>query len=108
MDAAPVKPQPPAPRPPARPAPGAGARTPAHASAAHPVHAAAAKAAPHGAHGADPATPDDFATLQRQSQFDAIASARAEAQREMNILRDLAMQQVKRDDATVGAWIKLI
>ncbi len=87
MEAAPIKPPPPATRP-ARAAP-AAAKKPAHP-------------------GAEPATPNDFATLQQQSAFDAIAAARAEAQREMNILRDLAMQQVKRDDTNVAAWIKLI
>ena len=93
MDAAPVKPQPPIPR--------AAPNAKAHAARKPSAHAGAASRDA-------PATPNDFATLQRQSQFDAIASARAEAQREMNILRDLAMQQVKRDDMTVGAWIKLI
>ncbi len=100
MEAAPVKPAPPAQRP-ARAAPAAAKR---------PTGAAAAHAAAHagGAHVAAPATPNDFEALQRQSTFDAIAASRAEAQREMNILRDLAMQQVKRDDMNVGAWIKLI
>jgi len=97
MEAAPVKPAPPAQRPP-RAAP-AAAKRPAAATAA--AHAG-------GAHAAAPATPNDFEALARQSAFDAIAASRAEAQREMNILRDLAMQQVKRDDANVGNWIKLI
>ena len=44
----------------------------------------------------------------QQANFDAMASARAEQQREMNVLRDLAMQQVKRDDQTMNEWIKLI
>ncbi|HEX3548936.1 MAG TPA: hypothetical protein VHT53_01085 [Candidatus Elarobacter sp.] len=90
MEAAPIKPQPPAPRPTGRGAPAGAAKKPAHAAAA------------------PPATPNDFATLAQQSAFDAIASARAEAQREMNVLRDLAMQQVKRDDTNVNAWIKLV
>ncbi len=92
MEAAPVKPQPPAHRPPTR---------------AGPASATKKSAAPHRA-AEPPATPNDFATLVQQSQFDAIASARAEAQREMNILRDLAMQQVKRDDMNVAAWVRLI
>ena len=33
---------------------------------------------------------------------------RAELQREANALRDLAMEQVKKDDALMGAWIKMI
>ncbi len=81
MDALPIKPAAPH-RPPARaPASGAGKR---------------------------PATPDDLAALAQQSQFDQIAAMQAEQQREFNALRDLAMQQVKRDDQTMNAWIKLI
>ena len=49
-----------------------------------------------------------MAALEQQAAFDAVASARAEQLREMNALRDLAMQQVKRDDQTMNAWIKLI
>ena len=37
-----------------------------------------------------------------------IAAAQAEQQREFNALRDLAMQQVKRDDQAMNEWIKLI
>ena len=37
-----------------------------------------------------------------------MASARAEQQREMNALRDMAMQQVKKDDQIMNEWIKLI
>ena len=49
-----------------------------------------------------------FLALAEQAAFDAVASARAEQLREMNVLRDLAMQQVKRDDQTMNAWIKLV
>ena len=87
MDALPIKPATPH-RPPAR-APAAAGKRPAHAAAA-------------------PATPDDLAALAQQSQFDRIAAMQAEQQREFNALRDLAMQQVKRDDAAMNAWIKLI
>jgi hypothetical protein len=66
-------------------------------------------AAPHAAHAAaGPASPGDLAALAEQAAFDAVASARAEQLREMNVLRDLAMQQVKRDDQTMNAWIKLV
>jgi hypothetical protein len=82
------------------------AHRPAHRTAAagvtHPAHAAG----PHAAHA--PASPGDFAALAEQAAFDAVASARAEQLREMNVLRDLAMQQVKRDDQTMNAWIKLV
>ena len=75
---------------------------PAHRAAAHTAARRPARAAP------QPATPGDVAALAQQSAFDAIAAAQAEQQREWNVLRDLAMQQVKRDDQTVGEWIKLI
>jgi hypothetical protein len=89
MDVAPIKPQAPH-RPPApRPAPAGGAKRPSRAAAA-------------------PATPGDLALLAQQSQFDAMIASQAEQQREMNVLRDMAMQQVKRDDSTMSAWIKLI
>jgi hypothetical protein len=91
VDALPIRPQPPQ-RPTPRPtAPAGGAKRPAR-----------------GAHAAQPATPDDFAAIAQQRSFDAVASAQAEQQREMNVLRDLAMEQVKRDDQAMNAWIKLI
>ena len=100
MDALPIRPQGPH-QPPHRAAHKAAHR-PAHrtapaGAAAHPAHAAAA-----------PASPGDLAALAEQAAFDRMASARAEQQREMNVLRDLAMQQVKRDDQTMNEWIKLI
>jgi hypothetical protein len=49
-----------------------------------------------------------MAALEEQAAFDAVASARAEQQREMNVLRDIAMMQVKRDDQALNGWIKLI
>ena len=76
---------------------------------ARPTHRAAAAGAPHAAKAAAaPAAPGDLAALTEQAAFDAVASARAEQLREMNVLRDLAMQQVKRDDQTMNAWIKLV
>ena len=89
MAIAPIRPQPPHHRPAHRAAALAAAKRPARA-------------------GAEPATPGDLAALAEQANFDAMASARAEQQREMNVLRDLAMQQVKRDDQTMNEWIKLI
>jgi len=46
--------------------------------------------------------------LAQQRAFDALAAAQAEQRREMNVLRDMAMQQIKRDDQNVGDWIRLI
>jgi hypothetical protein len=103
MDVPAIRPHPP-PQP-ARPhraaAHAAAGKRPARATPAHAVHAAAGAAH-------EPASPGDVAALAQQSAFDAVAAAQAEAQREWNVLRDLAMQQVKRDDQTVGEWIKLI
>jgi hypothetical protein len=93
MDVPAIRPQPP-PQP-ARP----------HRAAAH---AAAGKRPARASPAHEPASPGDVAALAQQSAFDAIAAAQAEQQREWNVLRDLAMQQVKRDDQTVGEWIKLI
>jgi hypothetical protein len=91
MDAAPIAPA----APHARPAPRAAAPA---AAAKRPARAAAK----------EPATPDDLAMLAQQRAFDAVAAMQAERQREMNVLRDLAMQQIKRDDQNVGDWIRLI
>lgn len=93
----PVRPQPPVRVGPA--APRGTPRTPAKAVA----HVAA-----HPAHPDLPAGPEDVALLAQQAAFDRMMQARAELQREANALRDLAMEQVKRDDAVMSQWIKLI
>ena len=67
--------------------------------AAHPAH---------GTHAAAPAGPEDLALLAQQAAFDRMMQLRAELQREANALRDLAMEQVKRDDSVMSQWIKLI
>ncbi len=93
MEALPIRPQ--TPHRPHR-TPGAGAvRRPAAATS----HAAAA---------AHPAVPVDPAVLAKQREFDQIMILQAEQEREANALRDLAMQQIKRDDQTMNEWIKLI
>jgi len=95
MDALPVRPQAPHHAP--------------HRASHRPAHRGAAAGTAHAAHAAAPAaSPGDLAALAQQAAFDAVASARAEQLREMNVLRDLAMQQVKRDDQTMNAWIKLV
>jgi hypothetical protein len=80
---------------------GAGAKAAAvpHPAGAHPAHPA---------HPAAPAGPEDIALLEQRAAFDRMMQERAELQREANALRDLAMEQVKKDDALMGAWIKLI
>ncbi len=108
MEALPIRPQTPH-HAPSRRTHRASAAGPAAADApAHAAHASAhpARAPAHSA--AAPASPGDLAALAQQASFDAIASARAEQQREMNALRDLAMQQVKRDDQVLNDWIRLI
>jgi hypothetical protein len=79
---------------------GAGATAHVTGAAGHAAHAAHPASAP--------ASPGDLAAIAEQAAFDAVASARAEQQRELNALRDLAMQQVKRDDQVMNEWIKLI
>ena len=52
---------------------------------------------------------DREARLDRmRSQFDYTQQQRAEFLREMNILRDMAMEQRKKDDETIKKWITLI
>lgn len=95
MDLVPVKPQ-----PPARAAP-AQTRATSRTAAAKAAHPAAA-------HAGAPVTADDVDLLAQQAAFDRMTMIRAELQREANALRDLAMEQIKRDDAVMGQWIKLI
>ncbi|HEY0394763.1 MAG TPA: hypothetical protein VGD01_09735 [Candidatus Elarobacter sp.] len=91
MDVAPIAPQTPHARPAHRAAaPAAAAKRPARVGTK------------------EPATPDDLDAIAQQRTFDSIAAAQAEQQREMNVLRDLAMQQIKRDDQVMNDWIKMI
>jgi hypothetical protein len=109
MDALPIRPQGPhnAPHRVAHPARRTSAAGTARAS--HTSHTSHTSHAPHTAHAAAaPASPGDMAALEEQAAFDAVASARAEQQREMNVLRDIAMMQVKRDDQALNGWVKLI
>ena len=101
MDALPIRPAPLARAVPATPR-GASRAAGAKAAAA-PSHAAA-----HPVHGLPPAGPEDVALIAEQAAFDRMMQLRAELQREANALRDLAMEQVKRDDSVMSQWIKLI
>ena len=76
-------------------------RNPAAAAARRPA-AAVAHAAAH------PTVPLDPALVAKQRDFDQVMILQAEREREANALRDLAMQQIKRDDQTMNEWIKLI
>ncbi|HTW83646.1 MAG TPA: hypothetical protein VMD91_06235 [Candidatus Sulfotelmatobacter sp.] len=95
-------------QPPARAATPRGAAkstataAPHAAAAAHPATAHAAKPADR------PVTTDDADLIERQAAFDRFMQMRAELDREANALRELAMEQIKRDDSIMNAWIKLI
>jgi hypothetical protein len=76
-----------------------------HAAATH--HPGASHAG--SAHHADAeATAFDLALLARQQTFDLTVKQRAEDEREMNVLRDMAMAQLKKDDENMKKWIALI
>lgn len=53
-------------------------------------------------------TPEDEALDRQRQEFDFITKVRAETERETNALRDLAMEQMKYDDALLKKWIALI
>ncbi len=78
----------------------ADASAPSDASAAHSHHAAK--------DAADDATPFDDALLQHEQTFDLVVKLRAENEREANVLRDMAMAQIKKDDENMKKWIALI
>jgi hypothetical protein len=93
-------------RPGARPA---GSKSAGHAAGVHATeHTTGVHAAHPTAGHADAPTPQDVALLQQQAAFDQMMEIRAELQREANAMRDLAMEQIKRDDAVMNQWIKLI
>jgi len=80
----------------------AGAAAPPAAAVLHATTAHATKAPAH------PATAEDADLIERQAAFDRFMQLRSELDREANALRELAMEQIKRDDAFMNAWIKLI
>jgi hypothetical protein len=98
-------------QPPARTGPAAsrGATRAPAAAAAQPaaavLHATTAHATKAPAH---PATAEDADLIERQAAFDRFMQLRSELDREANALRELAMEQINRDDAFMNAWIKLI
>ena len=53
-------------------------------------------------------SPDDEALEQQREAFDTMAKVQAEAERETNVLRDLAAEQMKHDDELLKKWIELI
>jgi hypothetical protein len=53
-------------------------------------------------------TPEDEALERERQEFDIVTEIRAETQRELNTLRDMAMDQMKADDELLKKWIALI
>src|ERR1700761_6697339 len=104
MEALPIRPQTPH-RSPHR-TPGAVRRP--DGATAHKTETPHAAPPPHKAEVAHRAARVAPAVLAQQREFDQIMILQAEQEREANALRDLAMQQIKRDDQTMNEWIKLI
>ena len=55
-----------------------------------------------------PPPADDPGLQQQRVEFDMIARYQAEIYRELNILRDMMLEQMKADDAYLKAMIRLI
>jgi hypothetical protein len=53
-------------------------------------------------------TPQDAALEAQREEFDFVTRVRAETERELNALRDMAMEQMKNDDELLKKWIALI
>jgi hypothetical protein len=52
-----------------------------------------------------PADPD---LIQQQQAFDQLMLAKAEQQREANVIRDMMTEQLKRDEEVLKKWIEMI
>ena len=53
-------------------------------------------------------TPEDQALAKQQQAFDHMAALQAEGLREANAIRDMAMEQLKRDEEVLKKWIEMI
>jgi hypothetical protein len=53
-------------------------------------------------------TPEDEALERQREEFDLVTRIRAESDREVNALRDMAMEQMKHEDELLKKWIALI
>jgi hypothetical protein len=60
-----------------------------------------------GAPAPDP-TADEIALERQRAAFDAVAAAQAEREREIDVLRTMAMTQIKQDDEILKKWIEMI
>lgn len=56
----------------------------------------------------EPPPADDPALQQQRAEFDMIARYQAEMYRELNVLRDMMLEQMKHDDEYLKAMIRLI
>jgi hypothetical protein len=55
-----------------------------------------------------PATPGDTDVIRQQQAFDQLMLAKAEQQREANVIRDMMTEQLKRDEEVLKKWIEMI
>jgi hypothetical protein len=53
-------------------------------------------------------TPADQALAKQQAAFDRMMALKAEQQREANVIRDMAMEQLKADEEVLKKWIEMI
>ncbi len=53
-------------------------------------------------------TPADQELAKQQAEFDRMLALKAEQQREANAIRDMAMEQLKKDDEVLKKWIAMI
>lgn len=53
-------------------------------------------------------SPEDDELARQKNALDLVARVQAEAERETNVLRDLAIEQMKHDDELLKKWIALI
>ena len=77
-------------------------------AAAHRKAPGTAPPASHAAAADDDDAPLELALLRREQSFDGLVKQRAEDEREANVLRDMAMAQLKKDDENMKKWIALI
>jgi hypothetical protein len=57
---------------------------------------------------AKPAAQADPDLIQQQQAFDQLMLAKAEQQREANVIRDMMTEQLKRDEEVLKKWIEMI
>jgi hypothetical protein len=53
-------------------------------------------------------TPADQELAKQQAEFDRMVALKAEQQREANVIRDMALEQLKKDEEVLKKWIEMI